>query len=152
MGTGLMKKVNTKLIVLRGSSGSGKSTVAKIMRASQERPMAIVEQDYLRRIVLKEKDAPNKLNIELIKKTAEFLLSNSYDVIMEGIFDKGRYSKMFEGIIEQHPSNNYFFYFDISFKETLHRHQHKSNRDDFGEKEMRSWYKQKDFLDFVRAR
>lgn len=144
-----MSEENTKLIVLRGPSGSGKSTIAKAVRATQARPMAVIEQDYLRRILLKEKDVPNGLNIELIKKTTLFLLDSSYDVIMEGIFDKKRYSKMFKEITEQHPTNNYFFYFDISLEETLRRHQYKPNQDDFGEREMRNWYKEKDFLNFV---
>jgi predicted kinase len=46
----------TKLIVLRGNSGPGKSTVAK-------RP---VEQDNIRRGILKEKETDDRANIALI--------------------------------------------------------------------------------------
>lgn len=112
--------------------------------------MAYVEQDYLRRIVLKEKDIVGGFNRELIKETVIFLLENQYDVILEGIFDKGRYEKMFQEITGVHPSGNFFFYFDISLEETLKRHNTKPNKDDFGEKEMRSWYKDKDLLEFVQ--
>lgn len=142
--------LKTKLIVLRGPLGSGKSSVAKAVRASQGERMAIVEQDYLRRILLKEKDVPNGLNIDLIKQTTLFLLKHSYHVIMEGIFYEDRYSVMVAEIIQQHPTNNYFFYFDISFEETLHRHEFKPNKSDFGEKEMKEWFKEKDFLKFVK--
>ena len=141
---------DTKLIVLRGPSGSGKSSVAQSVRAAQGQPTAIVGQDYLRRMVLKEKDIPNGLNIELIKRTTLFLLGHSYHVVMEGIFDSERYEQMFQEIIKEHPDSNYFFYFDISLEETLRRHQHKPNKEDFGEKEMRSWYKEKDPLEFVQ--
>lgn len=141
-----MTNHETKLIVLRGPSGSGKSSVGKILRASQEDPTALIEQDYLRRILLKEKDLPGGLNIELIKMTALMALENSFNVIMEGIFDAGRYEEMFKEILQRHPKNNYFFYFDVSLEETLRRHQFKPNKDDFGEKEMRRWYKERDFL------
>lgn len=143
----------TKLIVLRGPSGSGKSSTAKAIRLEQvakNNKMAYVEQDYLRRIVLKEKDIVGGFNRELIKETVIFLLENQYDVILEGIFDKGRYEKMFQEITGVHPSGNFFFYFDISLEETLKRHNTKPNKDDFGEKEMRSWYKDKDLLEFVQ--
>ncbi len=140
----------TNLIVLRGPSGSGKSSAARAVRDAQKDQTAIVEQDYWRRIVLKEKDIPNGLNIELIKKTTLFLLNNSYHVIMEGIFDSDRYSEMFKEIITEHPINNYFFYFNISLEETIRRHQYKPNKDEFGEKELRKWYKDNDLLRFVK--
>lgn len=139
----------TTLIVLRGPSGSGKSTVARAVRSAQTTPTALVEQDYMRRILLKEKDVPNGVNIELIKRTALLALEHSYNVIMEGIFDKGRYASMFKEILRVHPDHNYFYYFNISFDETLRRHKQKPNRDEFGEAEMRRWYKELDLFDFV---
>lgn len=141
-----MMSNGTKLIVLRGPSGSGKSAVAKAVRATQGHAMALVEQDYLRRILLKEKDIPGGVNIELIKRTAIFVLENSYNVIMEGIFDASRYEEMFDELLALHPENNFCFYFDISLEETLRRHKYKPNKNDFGEAEMRSWYKKEDFL------
>lgn len=144
-----MKNTETTLIVLRGPSGSGKSSVAKAVRASWGSPMALVEQDHFRRIVLKERDIPNGLNIELIKRTVIFALENSFDVILEGIFDSGRYGRMFEELLCVHAENNFFFYFDISLDETIRRHQYKLNKDEFGEKELRTWYKERDILGCV---
>lgn len=37
-------------------------------------------------------------------------------------------------------------YFDISFNETLTRHRQKPNAHEFGEVEMRRWWKEKDLL------
>jgi hypothetical protein len=139
----------TTLIVLRGPSGSGKSSVARVVRAVQTTPTALVEQDYLRRILLKEKDVPNGVNIELIKRITLLALAHSYNVIMEGIFDKGRYAEMFKEILQAHPVQNYLFYFHTTFAETLRRHEHKPNHDEFGETEMRGWYKELDLFDFV---
>lgn len=138
--------METKLIVLRGPSGSGKSSIAKELRLAQSEKMALIGQDHFRRIVLKEKDVPNGLNSELIERTAVFALENSYHVLLEGIFDAERYARMFTGILSSHPTNNHFFYFDIPFEATLRRHQSKPNKDEFGETEMRSWYKDKDLL------
>jgi len=141
---------DTKLIVLRGNSGSGKSTVAKAVRLAQDGPMAYVEQDYLRRVLLKEDDVADGLNIRLIREVVAFSLDNGYHVIMEGLFRKKRYEEMFEELLKIHPSDNHFFFFDISLEETLIRHQTKGNRDEFGEKEMREWYKGNDLLDCVK--
>jgi predicted kinase len=56
----------TRLIVLRGNSGSGKTTVAAALREAYGRGMAWVSQDLIRRIILKEKDKPGGLSIGLI--------------------------------------------------------------------------------------
>lgn len=60
----------TKLIVLRGNSASGKSTVAAGIRSRRGRGIAIVGQDHLRRIVLRERDVPGGVNIGLIDTVA----------------------------------------------------------------------------------
>lgn len=142
----------TRLIVLRGPSGSGKSSVAKAVRelyVHDGQKTAYVEQDHMRRVILKERDVVGGINIQLIKMTTLFLLKEGHNVILEGIFDKGRYEVMFEELIVAHTVQNFFFYFDISFAETLKRHDTKSSRNDYGEKEMRSWYKDKDLLSCV---
>lgn len=59
----------TRLIVLRGNSASGKSTIAAEIRSRFGRGIAIVSQDYLRRIVLKQRDCPGGVNIGLIDWT-----------------------------------------------------------------------------------
>lgn len=44
----------TRLVILRGDSASGKSTIAQRLRERLGRGVAWVEQDYLRRTVLRE--------------------------------------------------------------------------------------------------
>lgn len=138
--------VDTKLIILRGPSGSGKSTVAKEVRARAQTKTALIEQDYLRRIVLKEKEVADGANIELIFTVAKLALEHGYNVILEGILSKKRYATMIEQLLKIHPKNNHIYYFDISFEETLKRHITKPNSHEFGEKEMRDWYTPKDLL------
>ena len=62
----------TRLIVLRGNSASGKSSIAAEIRFRFGRGIAIVSQDYLRRTVLKERDHPGGANIGLIDLVARY--------------------------------------------------------------------------------
>lgn len=135
-----MRQYTNKLVVLRGNSGSGKSAVAKALREKGRTKIAIVEQDYLRRFVLKEKENEGTDNIALIQQTVEFALSHGYNVILEGILYYPRYGEMLQGLVRLCPQN-YFYYLDVSFDETLRRHSTKPNSHEFGEKEMREWYK-----------
>ncbi len=48
----------TRLVVLRGDSASGKSSVAVCLRERSVRGLAVVGQDNLRRIVLREPTGP----------------------------------------------------------------------------------------------
>lgn len=44
---------------------------------------------------------------------------------------------------------SFAYYFDIPFEETLNRHKQKSNCHEFGEKEIRKWWNEKDLLDII---
>jgi adenylate kinase family enzyme len=136
-----------KLIILRGNSGSGKSTVAKRLREVSDRKIALVEQDNIRRVILKEKETDDGANIALIAQIVEFALARGYDVILEGILNFRRYGDMLERLRGACPETH-VYYFDISFEETLKRHVTKSCAHEFGEKEMREWYKHRDFTNF----
>ena len=137
-----------KLVVLRGPSGSGKSSVATQLKQQATGKVALVEQDYFRRTVLGEREVGNVDNIDLINQTVLFALERNYDVILEGIFYSHRYSDMLEQLAK-HSSQKHFYYFDIPFEETLIRHATKPNTHLFGEMEMRGWYNDKDYLKFA---
>lgn len=138
-----------KLIILRGNSGSGKSSTARLVRDTvhdyEHRKVALVEQDYLRRTILKEKETAGTHNVTLIEHTTQHILSHGYDVVLEGIFVTKRYRDMLTALLQQN-TDSYVYYFDISLEETLRRHLTKSNSHEFGEIEMRSWYVEKDYL------
>lgn len=138
----------SKLIVIRGNSGSGKSSVAKELRNRAKRPnrVALVEQDYLRRIVLKEKENEGTNNIDLIEQTVRFALERDYDVILEGILYAKRYKEMILRLMNL-ASESRIYYIDVSLEETLKRHETKPDSKDFGEKQMRAWYNDKNYLD-----
>jgi hypothetical protein len=80
---GPIGSAHTKLVVIRGNSGSGKSSIARELRLRYGRGCALVEQDYLRRIVLRERDKPGGLAPSLIAHTVRFALDHDYHVILE---------------------------------------------------------------------
>lgn len=137
----------SKLIVIRGNSGSGKGAAANAIRENSQRNIAIVGQDTIRRNILNEKEREDGDNIDLIYTTVEFSLSRNYDVILEGILNFSRYGKMLQKL-ERICPDNHFYYLDVSFEETLRRHVSKSNAHEFGEEAMRRWFKDKDVTGF----
>lgn len=136
-----------KLIIIRGNSGSGKSTVAKKLRekAKFSKKIALVEQDYLRRFMLKEKGNKSEDNIGLIKQTVTFALEKEYCVLLEGILYSKKYATMLKKLVEK-SDEYYIYYLDVSLEETLKRHNTKFNSHEFGEKELKEWYKKMDIL------
>jgi len=139
----------TRLIMLRGNSASGKSAVATRVRGRYGRGIAIVRQDELRRNLLWEKDVPGGVNIGLIDTVARYALDHGYHVIVEGILDAGRYGDMVERLRDDHLGQSVFFYWDVSFAETVRRHATKPVADEYGEAEMRDWFRPNDLLPFV---
>lgn len=138
----------TKVIVIRGNSGSGKTTAARALRAAilqreAAKAVAVVEQDYFRRIVLKEKEEGGAEALALIRLVATFALARGFDVIVEGILGAAKYGEMLTGLMSL-ADEAYAFYFDVSFDETVRRTETKNA--DFGEAELREWWKEHDVL------
>lgn len=136
----------TRLIVLRGNSASGKSAAAQRIRDRYGRGIAIVGQDNIRRIILYERDRPGASNIGLIDLTARYALDQGYHVIVEGILYADHYGDMLHRLHGDHQGQSRFFYFDVSFEETLRRHATKPQAAEYGEAEMRTWYRPRDVL------
>ena len=92
------------------------------IRSRHGHGIAIVGQDNLRRVVLREHDVPGGANIGLIDMVARYALDHGYHVIVEGILYTSRYG------------------------ETLRRHATKPQATEYGHAEMSSWYRERDFL------
>src|SRR5699024_968057 len=84
----------TKLILLRGISGSGKTTIARKLQSMLGNGVMRVGQDVIRRYMLNVSDRPGNLSIELIKYITLFGITYCKYVIVEGIFNKGKYGNM----------------------------------------------------------
>lgn len=137
---------DTRLIVLRGNSAAGKSSVAQAIRDRHGRGIALVGQDNLRRVVLRERDTPGAANIGLIGSVARYALDHGFHVIVEGILYADRYGPMLDALRRAHSGQTHFYYLDVPFEETLRRHAGKPQAAEFGEAEMREWYRPLDLL------
>jgi predicted kinase len=140
----------TRLIVLRGNSGAGKSTVAKALREAYGRGLAWVSQDLIRRIILREKDRPGAVNIGLIDQVARYSLDHGYHVVLDGIFYADRYELMLAGLNRDHRGVSHFYYLDVSMEETLRRHATRPQAAGFGPDDMRQWHRPGDLLSEIR--
>lgn len=136
----------TRLIVLRGNSASGKSTIAAAIRDRFGRGLALVGQDNLRRVVLRERDRPGAANIGLIDTIARYSLDAGYHVVVEGILRADHYGAMLARLHTDHRSPTHGYYLDIPLQETLARHATKPQADEYGERELRDWYRPLDLL------
>ncbi|MFF7290231.1 AAA family ATPase [Streptomyces griseorubiginosus] len=140
---------DTRLIVLRGNSASGKSSVAAGLREKFGRNLAIVAQDNLRRIVLRERDRPNGANIGLIDLTARYALDNGFHVVVEGILYADRYGTMLQDLVRAHQGVTRCYYLHVPFEETVLRHATKSDAEylkHVTEDHLCDWYREMDLL------
>lgn len=141
-----------KLIILRGNSGSGKTTVAKKLQRQLGRGTLLVSQDVVRRDMLYERDGPDTQAIGLLIELIRYGSKNCENVILEGILYADWYRELFESVKSAFESRVYAWYFDIPFEETLARHKTKPNALEFGETEMRRWWREQDLIGIIPER
>ena len=133
---------SSRLIVIRGSSGSGKSAVAAGIRAS--RPggtVAVVGQDVMRREVLGTGDDLGGHATALIDLATRFALGRGFDVVLEGILNADWYRETLLRLVDDHRGTSRCYLYDLSFEETVRRHATKPVADSFGEAELRKWWR-----------
>ena len=143
---------HTRLVVLRGNSGSGKSAAAAALREAYGRGMAWVSQDLIRRVILKEGDRPGGVNIGLIDQVVRYSLDQGYHAVLDGILNADRYEQMLAGLQRDHLGQSYFYYLDVTMDETLRRHALRPQVSEFGPDDMRRWYRSRDLLRSVEER
>ncbi|WP_051080244.1 AAA family ATPase [Demetria terragena] len=134
------------LVVIRGNSASGKSSLARELQLAMGRGTANVGQDHLRRIVLREHDVPNGDNITLISETVRFCLRIGYHVIVEGILFSEHYGDMLRNLIAEHDGQRHVFYLDVSLSETLRRHASRPLASEVTADTLCQWYVPDDVL------
>ncbi len=140
------------LILLRGNSGSGKSTAARAIQRRMGRGTLLLSQDGIRREMLYAADGPDTLAIPLLNCLLEYGAAHCSVVILEGILRADWYAPVFRTAQRLFGERISAWYFDLPFEETLLRHQTKPNRADFGEAEMRQWWNEQDFIGFLPER
>lgn len=144
--TGRVGSATSTLVVLRGNSGSGKSSLAAALRL-RDPPMALVGQDQLWRIVLMGRDRRELTDaVDLIALTVRFCLDRGRDVMLEGIFNAATYGAMLRQLIADHRGRSFVYYLEVPFVETVARHATRPQRDRFTVEQMREWYLPADVL------
>ena len=141
----------SKAILLRGNSGSGKSTVAKMLQRRFGRGTLMIPQDVVRRELLWSRDGAGNPAVALMSEMARWGAQSGRIVIVEGILDAEVYEPLFR-TLDAKFDQVFAYYYDIPFDETLKRHETKPNRADFGEEDMRRWWKEKDFIGWMPER
>ncbi len=111
-----------------------------------------MEQDYLRRVVLRERESSEGIASQLIEQTVRFALANEYDVVLEGILARSRYAETITSLLAAHRGASFVFYLEVSYEETLRRHAARPQAADFGPDEMSSWYLPHDELGITGER
>lgn len=139
----------SKLVIIRGNSGSGKTTVAKGLQKKLGHGKMLISQDVVRREMLYVKDGEKPKVEELLFQLAMYGKNNCDVVILEGILNSKWYNNLFERLLKEFENNIFAYYFDIPFEETLERHKQKPNAHEFGEAEMREWWHEKDLLQCI---
>ncbi|MBS6643962.1 MAG: kinase [Clostridiaceae bacterium] len=139
----------SSLIILRGNSGSGKSSVAKALQRKLGRNTLMIPQDIVRREMLWVRDGKDTAALPLLIELLNYGNTHCEYVILEGIFNAAWYKPLFESAIEFYENRIFAYYYDIPFEETLKRHETKDKRFEFGEVEMRSWWKEKDLIGII---
>ena len=130
----------SRLVILRGNSGSGKSALASALRAARPKgTLAVVGQDTIRRTILGTGDDLGTTAIGLIDLAVRYALTNGFDVVVEGILNADRYGDMLATLRADHVGITRAYLYDLSFEETVRRHATKGDLG-FGEEEMRSWW------------
>ncbi|WP_152364423.1 AAA family ATPase [Microlunatus speluncae] len=133
---------STRLITLRGGSGSGKSVVAAEIRAARPAgSVAIIGQDVIRREILSSGEDAGGHPIALIDLMARHLLDRGLDVIIEGILNADWYAETLTRLIADHRGVGRSYVWNLTFEETLRRHATKPVANAFGEAEMRTWWR-----------
>lgn len=141
------------LIILRGNSGSGKTTLAKALQQHYGSNTMRLSHDMIRMDILHTHGQEGvEKSLPLMQELLKYGREHSEVTVLEGILPSDAYRPLFETALEEFGDRIYAYYYDISFEETLRRHSTKPNRGDFGEKEMRRWWREKDLLDIIPER
>jgi adenylate kinase family enzyme len=136
----------SRLIIIRGNSGSGKTTISKAVQSHLGEGTMLVSQDEVRIRMLNVENKADNPAIQLIYDLVMYGNALGTTVILEGILSNKKYSKMLHRLIDDFKGEVFAYYIDVSFEETLRRHATKDNYQEFGEDEMRLWWKDRNHL------
>lgn len=145
----LRRNLMSTLVIIRGNSGSGKTSLSKELQKHLGRNTLVIPQDTVRRELLWAHDGKDTTALPLLITLLKYGCLHCKFVILEGILNADWYRPLFESAVDFYGNNIFAYYYDIPFEETLKRHQTKENKFAFGETEMRRWWNEKDFIQII---
>ena len=138
-----------KLIIIRGNSGSGKTSVSKALQEKFGENTMFISQDMVRREILHTRDGADTKALPLMTELLKYGRLNSPVTILEGIMVAEWYMPLFETAIKEFGSEIYAYYYDLPFEETVTRHGTRAKRMSFGAEDMRRWWVEKDYMKII---
>lgn len=142
----------SKIILIRGNSGSGKTSVAKILQSKLGEGTFLISQDTVRREMLMVKDKKGNEAVSLLCELVKYGRENCEIVILEGILNSEIYYELFQTVKNEYNSNIFAYYYDLPFEETVLRHKTSLKVYDFNEDDMKKWWKDKDYIGFIKEK
>ena len=139
------------LVIIRGNSGSGKTSLAKKLQEYYGRKTLLISHDIVRRDMLKEKVKPGNLSISLTEMIARYGYERDLLVIVEGFYETDIYGQMLEKLHTLFYPKVLSYYYDLTFEETVRRHQTRNKKAGFSPADMKCWWKECDFLGWEKA-
>ncbi|MEQ3444518.1 AAA family ATPase [Enterococcus cecorum] len=103
------------LIILRGNSGSGKTSVAKKLQEKLGAETILISQDVVRREMLHTKDGPHSQAIPFIMHLLQYASQHENYVILEGILNATWYRPVFQFVKELFGDAIFAYYYDLPF-------------------------------------
>ena len=85
-----------KLIIIRGNSGSGKTTVARALQRRFGDHSMLISQDMVRREILHVKGEKNMLALPLMQELVAYGRDHCEITILEGILTSQWYEPLFD--------------------------------------------------------
>lgn len=135
-----------RLVVLRGPSAAGKTTLAAALQTRWGPGVANVGQDHLRRVVLREHERPGADNVGLIASTVRWCVAAGYHVVLEGMLRTPSYGAMLRELLDEHPGRTDVLHLDVSLDDVLRRHEGRPLASVVSAALVREWYEPADLL------
>ena len=67
-------------------------------------------------------------------------------VLVEGFYETDIYGQMLKQLKKLFAPQVFAYYYDLSFEETVRRHQTRVKQEEFTPSDMKRWWKDRDFL------
>ena len=100
------------LIILRGNSGCGKTSTARLLQRQLGYGTMLVSQDVVRREILRVKDSESNPAIQLIYDICMYGNNVGYTVILEGILSNKKYGAMLRRLLNDFQGEKLIYYFE----------------------------------------